>query len=83
MAGLADIAAPLKEEFGVTKKVSEELVKRVLGIIKEFAVAGQPVMIKGFGTFKEVTRAARSARNPQTGAIVQVPAKTKLALKTK
>jgi DNA-binding protein HU-beta len=34
------------------------------------------VTLVGFGTFKVVHRAARKARNPQTGEAIDVPAKT-------
>ena len=46
----------------------------------EYAVAstlqyGETVKLVGFGTFKTSERAARTARNPKTGAEVAVPAK--------
>lgn len=37
---------------------------------------GNDVVLVGFGTFKTAQRSARTARNPKTGEVVQVPAKT-------
>ena len=36
---------------------------------------GDKVAITGFVSFERVNRAARTARNPQTGAEIKVPAK--------
>lgn len=36
------------------------------------------VSLRGFGTFKHVKQAARTARNPRTGEAVAVPEKTVL-----
>ena len=35
---------------------------------------GEPVQLIGFGTFKVNERAARTGRNPQTGAEIQIAA---------
>ena len=35
---------------------------------------GEKVQLVGFGSFGTVKRAARTGRNPQTGATVQIPA---------
>ena len=35
----------------------------------------------GFGTFKQVSRAARKCRNPKTGEAVEVPAKKTVKFK--
>lgn len=42
---------------------------------------GAPIVIKGFGTFRHKTRAARAGRNPATGATVAIPARTSIAFK--
>jgi DNA-binding protein HU-beta len=38
--------------------------------------AGNEVKLTGFGKFSVSQRAAREGRNPQTGATLQIPAKT-------
>lgn len=42
---------------------------------------GDEIRVAGFGSFKVKDRAARSARNPQTGEIMQVPAKRVVGFK--
>lgn len=49
-------------------------------ILRETGEGGK-VILKGFGTFSIKNKAARTARNPQTGEAVQVPAKSVLAFK--
>lgn len=55
---------------------SEEELNRL--IRKRFIIyqaAGERVTLVGFGTFRVRERKARSGRNPQTGATIQIPAK--------
>ena len=82
MAGVKEVAAKVKAEFGTTTAVADDITKFVLATILELA-AEESVIIKGFGTFSIKESAARTCRNPQTGGSVAVPAKTKLALKSK
>jgi len=57
-----------------TQKQAKEAVDCVLGSITD-ALAGQEnVQIAGFGTFKVSNRKARTGRNPQTGATIEIPA---------
>lgn len=42
---------------------------------------GAPIIIKGFGTFRYKTSAARTGRNPTTGAPVAIPARTSIGFK--
>lgn len=58
-----------------------ETVKEAADLIARECDAGERIILRGFGTFKQVTRAARTARNPATGAVVDVPAKTVLTFK--
>ena len=47
-------------------------VDSITGALKK----GDTVTLIGFGTFKTAKRAARAGRNPQTGAALQIPART-------
>ena len=38
--------------------------------------AGEPVELRGFGSFRTRHRQPRAGRNPRTGDTVQIPAKT-------
>ena len=53
----------------------------ILETIAESLTNGDPVMLIGFGTFEVRHRAARTARNPQTGEPIQVAASSNAAFK--
>jgi len=36
--------------------------------------SGESIPLVGFGTFSVASRAARTGKNPQTGAAIQIPA---------
>ena len=56
-----------------------KLVKEALTLIeRETATDGDSVILKGFGTFKRKHVAAKTARNPKTGAAIAVPARSVL-----
>jgi nucleoid DNA-binding protein len=73
MAGITDVA----KQAGI----SEEAVKNVFGAMKKLTDKGEQVQIRGFGTFKVKTRAARVSQNPRTQEPVNVPAKNVLTFK--
>lgn len=64
-----------------TIKDTEEIVDEFIGYIKNALVEHEDVTIHGFGTFKTKLRDARTARNPQTGETIEVPAKYVLTFK--
>jgi DNA-binding protein HU-beta len=45
-----------------------------LASLSEALVAGDSVSLVGFGTFKVGERAARTGKNPATGAALEIPA---------
>ena len=71
-----DLVATVSEEMGITKKDAKLVVETVLDAVTTGMVTDGKVSLAGFGTFKTVNRAARKARNPQTGEEIDVPAKT-------
>ena len=70
-----------KTKQPVTHADMERIVNGMLNEIKTCVAAGEPVQLVGFGTFEARERAARTARNPQTGEAMQVPAKKAPAFK--
>jgi DNA-binding protein HU-beta len=56
------------------RRSATEAVNAVLETIQSTVANGDKVAITGFGVFEKNERAARTARNPATGAAVQVPA---------
>ncbi len=59
---------------GESKALAEKMVNETLDVIVNGVVASGKVSITGFGTFEARNRAARTARNPQTGAEIKVAA---------
>ena len=55
------------------RKTATEAVNALLETIQSAVAAGDKVAITGFGVFEKSERPARTARNPATGATIQVP----------
>lgn len=70
-----ELIEKLAKKAHLTKKASEEAVNAVFSEIGDSLKKGEKVVITGFGTFKIRNRAARRARNPQTGAPIQISAR--------
>jgi DNA-binding protein HU-beta len=68
----------LVEKIATTHNVSKAEAARILETITGSIVAavkkGDPVQLIGFGTFKQVARAARTGFNPQAGAAIKIAA---------
>ncbi len=60
----------------VPHKVANDVLNTFLNIIVENVCEGKRITLVGFGSFEPRKRDARIGRNPQTGAEIQVPAKT-------
>ena len=54
------------------KKAAADAVEAILDVIIREVAKGGKVGITGFGTFEKVVRAARTGRNPRTGASVKI-----------
>lgn len=61
-----------------TKMDAEEACDLVFQSIKEAVKNGDKVSIGGFGIFQKKIANARTARNPKTGEVVQVPSCSKV-----
>lgn len=70
----ADLIAQVAAKAEITKKDAGVVVNAVLDSITEALKQGDKVSLVGFGTFETRNRAARSGRNPQTGAPIKIPA---------
>ncbi len=69
----ADIIEQVTAIVG-TQKMAKEAVNCVLESISGALSKSDTVQISGFGSFKVSERKARTGRNPQTGAPIQIPA---------
>ncbi len=70
----------LVQEVAKLAKVTQKDAAAALGAwidaIQGSVKKGQKVTLVGFGTFEARKRAARTGRNPQTGASIKIAAKT-------
>lgn len=71
-----DLVEAIAEQTELTKADSDRALSAILETISTALSRGQSVQITGFGTFEVRDRAARKARNPQTGEEIDVPATT-------
>ena len=69
-----ELIAAVAEKAGLTKKDAEKAVAAVLAAVEGALAAGDKVQLIGFGTFQVNERPARTGRNPQTGATIQIAA---------
>jgi DNA-binding protein HU-beta len=58
----------------ISKASAGRALDAMVDTITETLRKGDQVALVGFGTFSVKDRAARSGRNPQTGATIQIPA---------
>ena len=62
------------EAAGLTKADSAKALDGVIAAISDALKKGDQVSIVGFGSFMVRKRSARTGRNPQTGAEIQISA---------
>ena len=61
------------ERTDMSKKDTEKIVDAVFAALGDLMVQGDRLVLSGFGSFETKVRAARSGRNPRTGAAVKIP----------
>ncbi len=76
-----EIVSNIAEKSGLTKKDVEVVINELLNEISGALASGEKVQFVGFGTFETRKRASRSGRNPQTGAVINIPESTVPAFK--
>ena len=60
---------------GLTQEQAKAAVGSMLESIKTAVKEEGEVKLPGFGTFKNTIRKKRTGRNPQTGALLEIPEK--------
>jgi integration host factor subunit alpha len=71
----ADIAHKIADDAGFMKKEAIEVLEKLLDIMKKRLVAGEEIMISGFGKWRIRSKHARRGRNLQTGQEIVVDAR--------
>ena len=70
-----EIVKTISEEIGLTQLKTKEIVQKTFDAIVTTLVEEGRIELRNFGVFEVKKRAARKARNPRTGAKVDVDEK--------
>lgn len=79
--GKTDLAKAVAEKAGITAAAAQSAIDATLAAISERTGQGDTVRLIGFGSFQVKSHKARTARNPRTGEMVEVPEATRLHFK--
>jgi DNA-binding protein HU-beta len=71
-----ELVESMAEAADISKAAAEKALSGMLMTISEALSKGDKVTLVGFGTFSTVKRTERKAKNPRTGAMIKIPAKT-------
>lgn len=69
-----ELVAAMAERAEISKKDAEAALKAFTDVVAEELKKGEKIQLVGFGTFEVSERVARTGRNPQTGAEMEIPA---------
>ena len=69
-----ELVAAMAEQTNLSKKDAEAALKAFIDVVSEELKKGEKIQLVGFGTFEVSERAARTGRNPQTGAEMTIAA---------
>ncbi len=76
-----ELVDELASKTGSTKADAERNIAALIEIITATLKKGDNIALVGFGTFEVRKRAARTGRNPQTGAALKIKASKAAAFK--
>ena len=69
-----EFVAAISEQSGLTKADADRAIEAMFKVVKKALKSGDSISLVGFGTFVVRKRAARSGRNPRTGATIKIKA---------
>lgn len=69
-----ELISAMAEKAGLSKKDAEAALNAFVCAVEGALVKGDKVQLVGFGGFEVRERAARTGRNPQTGAEMKIAA---------
>ncbi|NQZ28278.1 MAG: HU family DNA-binding protein [Colwellia sp.] len=70
----SELVAKIAEGADITKAAAGRALDSLIESVTTELASGGDVALVGFGTYKVNDRAARTGRNPQTGAEIQISA---------
>jgi len=71
----AELVAKMASDADITKVQANAALDSFTSTVQKTLKAGDKITLVGFGTFSVTKRAARTGRNPQTGAPLKIKAK--------
>lgn len=77
----AEIVDRISREIGVQKKDIAFIIDSFFEMVKSSLSEGEPMELRGFGTFGFKIRKGRKARNPRSGETVMVEDRVVIAFK--
>lgn len=77
----SELIDAIAEKAELSKAAADRALKAMLDTITDAVAKGEGVSLIGFGTFESRPRAARTGKNPQTGATIKIAATTVPAFK--
>ncbi len=69
-----EMIAMMAESSGISKRQATQALEAFMNGVTRQLTKGNKVSFAGFGTFAISNRKARTGRNPQTGATINIPA---------
>ena len=76
-----EIVKQISEQLGLTQLKTKEIVQKTFDAIVETLLQERRIELRNFGVFEVKRRKARKARNPRTGAKVDVEPKNVVTFK--
>ena len=69
-----ELAEQVARRNGVAASQARQMLETAIEVVSDELAAGGEVALAGFGKFSVSHRAARTGRNPSTGATIQIAA---------
>lgn len=69
-----ELVESVADKAGLDKASAERAIDAFVESVSSALVSGDKVAVAGFGTFDVRERSARTGRNPQTGATIEIAA---------
>lgn len=76
-----DLAAYIANKADIPTEKAQQVLAAILDQITLTLSRNESVSLVGFGTFEKRSRTARSGKNPQTGAVIEIAASNTVGFK--
>ena len=70
----SELIEHIAKQADISKAAAGRSLEALIGAVKTTLKKGGSVTVTGFGTFTALKRAARTGRNPRTGAAIKIKA---------